>query len=923
MTRKLITVVSTFLLASFLFSSAQKAIPDFDKYFKVGNSFYDTPNPTEKTDNEAIYYFQKAVNTTKIDKFNATKAVDAATKVGILHQTYLRYTDAIKWYIKAIELHRQFRTHDTTSFLAHMYLGMTHYHTNDYSNCYFYLNQAEKIYKKYNLTTSSESLFNTLGVLYFESGNYRQSINYFTKAQNIEFKLTGKSTNSALQSNIATALRHLNKNEEALQIYKEVLKENPDETRIRVNLASTFLALNQPENAFAELNNIKKENDPKTQISIQNLEGRAYVLLKKYDLAIAAFKKAISIFYQAENINLNGKNSEIGNTFKFMGDISSQNQSWGSALNYYQKALFHLDSDFKDESIFKNPVNFSANLNNVLLFETLKAKGRCFEQMYQLKPNSLNLYKSAVETYQVAFQLAKFLLSSYDNEEARLHLAADIYPFFSTYIDLLLRGYEKFNDPKYLEQAFVLSERSKSSVLAVNLNESFLKNNDAVPDSLILQEKLLNLTKSKLLLNNNFDQFKNIEQAQQVNDIEIKLSRLKAEARKITEKAEQKEQNLWDLKLLKSEFLANDEAVFSIYKINQEYVVFLLNQSNLRVYRIANAKRIDFMIDLLNSKITNTLYGKTYTGETQEKLLYELFFSAFEDDLKEIKKLIIIPHFETVRLPFETLKNAQNQYILSRFAVLYQYSIDVSLQAPKQKYDLDKTLVYAPFTEASSGNTLPASLKEIETIGGNQKISKLATKQSFLSDYKNSSVIHLATHATADNTIPQKSFISFYPASQDTLLNRIYVDEIKLLELQNTDLVFLSACETSSGKQIQNEGIMSLSRAFSLAGCSNIITSLWKAEDEATAYISKHFYEYLEQGKSIEYALQLAKLDLLEDPKMVQYHSPAYWGHLIMIGVPEQKSYVTVFIIVGIILTATSAFLLYRRLNPRQKSVIS
>lgn len=923
MINRFFIIVSAFLSASILLSSAQNNISDFDKYFKIGNKFYDTPNPTEKTDNESIYYFQKALNTNSIDKRNAEKAIDAATKVGILHQTYVRYTDAIKFYTRAISIKKKFNCHDTTAYQSLLYLGMSYYHTNDYSNCYLYLNQAEKLYKKYNLTNSSESLFNTLGVLYFESGNYRQSINYFTKAQHIELKLTGKQTNSALQSNIATALRHLGKNEEALRLYKSVLSQNPNENRVRINLASTFLALNQPENVFAELIKITTDNDIKNQISIQNLTGRAYLLQQKYDLAISAFKKAVSIFYQAENINLNGKNAEIGNTFKYLGDIASQKQNWGDALNYYQKALFHLDSDFKDESIFKNPVNFSANLNNILLFETLLAKGRCFEKMYLLKPKSISLFNSAVATYSTAFKLTKFLLNSYDNEEARLHLASEIYPFFSTYVDLLLKGYYTLNDPKYLEEAFILSEKSKSSVLSINLNESVIKNSDIVPDSLILQEKLLNLTKSKLLINNNFDQFKNIELAQQVNDIEIKLSSLKAEAKKITEKAEQKEQNLWDLALLREDFLSNNQAIYTVYKINQEYVVFLLSKNHLKVHRIKNAPQIDFMIDLLNSKITNSLYGKTYTGETQEKLLYELFFKDFEDELKEVKKLVIIPHFETVRLPFEVLKDYQNNYLLSKFEVLYQYSIDILLQSPKQKYGINNALVYAPFTETSSENALPASLKEIETIKGNQKINQLATKQSFLSEYKNSSVIHLATHATADNSIPQKSFVSFYPISADTLLNRIYVDEIKLLELHNTDLVFLSACETSSGKHVQNEGIMSLSRAFSVAGCSNIITSLWKAEDVATAYLSRQFYYYLDKGESIEYALQHAKLDLLEDPKMAQYHSPAYWAHLIMIGTPEQKSYLKNFIFYGFILLIISVFIIYRKtilqkISPKQ-----
>ena len=78
---------------------------------------------------------------------------------------------------------------------------------------------------------------------------------------------------------------------------------------------------------------------------------------------------------------------------------------------------------------------------------------------------------------------------------------------------------------------------------------------------------------------------------------------------------------------------------------------------------------------------------------------------------------------------------------------------------------------------------------------------------------------------------------------------------------------------------------MSLSRAFAYAGCPNIITSLWKAEDKATAYIIRRLHHYLQKGFSKDRALQKAKLDLLQDKNLdPRYKSPNYWAHLIFIG---------------------------------------
>ena len=85
---------------------------------------------------------------------------------------------------------------------------------------------------------------------------------------------------------------------------------------------------------------------------------------------------------------------------------------------------------------------------------------------------------------------------------------------------------------------------------------------------------------------------------------------------------------------------------------------------------------------------------------------------------------------------------------------------------------------------------------------------------------------------------------------------------------------------------------MSLSRAFAYAGCPNIITSLWKAEDKTTAFITQRLHYYLDKHYSKDRALQQAKLDLLNNTEIdPRFKSPVYWAHLIFIGNYEPDSY--------------------------------
>jgi LPXTG-motif cell wall-anchored protein len=113
----------------------------------------------------------------------------------------------------------------------------------------------------------------------------------------------------------------------------------------------------------------------------------------------------------------------------------------------------------------------------------------------------------------------------------------------------------------------------------------------------------------------------------------------------------------------------------------------------------------------------------------------------------------------------------------------------------------------------------------------------------------------------------------------------LYENEIYDLDLKNTSLVILSACETASGGLLEGEGVMSLSRSFSYAGCSNVITTLWNADDRSTAYLTLKLHQYLDKGLTKDAALQQAKLDLLKDPRLnPREKHPYYWSHLILIG---------------------------------------
>jgi CHAT domain-containing protein/tetratricopeptide (TPR) repeat protein len=96
-------------------------------------------------------------------------------------------------------------------------------------------------------------------------------------------------------------------------------------------------------------------------------------------------------------------------------------------------------------------------------------------------------------------------------------------------------------------------------------------------------------------------------------------------------------------------------------------------------------------------------------------------------------------------------------------------------------------------------------------------------------------------------------------------------ESIAGLDLSGLELVLLSACETALGLGRGGEGVFGLQRAFHMAGAHNVVASLWKVDDQATAALMTLFYDRLwRQGKSPIVALREAQLTLYHQPELVE-----------------------------------------------------
>jgi CHAT domain-containing protein len=136
-------------------------------------------------------------------------------------------------------------------------------------------------------------------------------------------------------------------------------------------------------------------------------------------------------------------------------------------------------------------------------------------------------------------------------------------------------------------------------------------------------------------------------------------------------------------------------------------------------------------------------------------------------------------------------------------------------------------------------------------------------------------IVHIATHSLFHSNSDTVSSLtndllscSFYLAGANRTLTSGSIDpkndgvvsalEAMYLNLSNTDLVTLSACESGRGKAILNEGVFGFPRALRIAGAKNILMSLWQIPDKETSELMTFFYSNMLAGLSKSEALRTA-----------------------------------------------------------------
>ncbi|MCP4305527.1 MAG: CHAT domain-containing protein, partial [bacterium] len=142
-------------------------------------------------------------------------------------------------------------------------------------------------------------------------------------------------------------------------------------------------------------------------------------------------------------------------------------------------------------------------------------------------------------------------------------------------------------------------------------------------------------------------------------------------------------------------------------------------------------------------------------------------------------------------------------------------------------------------------------------------------------------ILHLAAHGQFNPIASLNSLIALAP--DETNDGWLTVGESYGLNLENTDLVVLSACETNLGDLSEGDELVGLTRALIFSGTPSVIASLWAVEDEATSLLMERFYTHLKDRMGKAEALRQAQIETREE-----YPNPYYWSGFVLSGDPGE-----------------------------------
>ena len=886
---------------------------------------------------EAIRFNQEAL-AIRQELFGARSPEAALSyeSLGISHYFVGQYFEALPFFQTQLDIWKSMPEPDETEIAtASNLVGLTYDAIGDF--------EASLTFKKQTLQMRRAALgeehelvgvaYNNLGIHYDRMGDHDQAIAYKLKALAIIEKAVGTNNEFYATSAANVGVSYYEKGDfdnairwikTGLDLQKRILGENDYNTIGSYNnLAGCYdgkkdftTAITLKKNALDRTQALYKKGHAQTA-NIYNNIGFSFLMNHQPDSALVYASKSIEMYREV----FNREHPDMVQPYRNMAMSYLKKNDFEQATYHIHKAIVIAETIQYGNKTYLAFVH--ENLGDILL------------RRYQVEGNTAWL-ESADEQYDMAFKLYREQLLQMSSG-AKKDLAKNISLLGDKLIPVKLKLSDQLQDRNQKRGIFAFSEQSKAMLLYQSIRENQVVNFAGVDAA--LREKDRDL---KIKINYYENKMRELQLRQVAEDnpqslaVSAALFDLNREHSAVKQQIRASNPTyhdmVFDLKTVtleevQSRLRDSGEALVEYFVGDSNTFVFLVRADTFVVQEIKKGFPLEESVKQLREGIysyhaiknpPDSLY--IYTTRWYMEAAQQLY-NALLAPIKPLlpKRLIIVPDGVLGYVPFEALLTEApgnpyqfqgHSYFSKNHIISYSYSATL-LREMREKQHLHtpkgSVLAMAPFFHGDTQKTaqsinpadpLPSmessrsdSLMTLKYSGeealriakankGQSVFYPEATRTAFTSQASNYRILHLSTHANANDRAGD-AYLSFCVPGQKHLDEKIYVRDIYNLSL-NADLVVLSACETGIGKLQRGEGIISLSRAFAYAGAKSIVTTLWAVKDERTKDFMLAFYSNMEILPKAE-ALWQTRRDFLKNHKGEAAH-PYFWAGFIGVG---------------------------------------
>jgi CHAT domain-containing protein len=643
-----------------------------------------------------------------------------------------------------------------------------------------------------------------------------------------------------------------------------------------------------------------KDNPQYAEI-LKNI-AQLYIAEKRYDLAFNSLSIAESIWTQKTGSKNNINTAGI---FTLTGDVYYQMRNYPKAIEFYNKSKGMYEKNFS--SSHPEYVKILSKLSKVYYMQ------KEYKRSKQNIEEALNNYENFIKQFFPAL-----------SEREKAKYWNTIKGDFEFYNTLALSNLEDFKDLsgkvydyQLLTKALLLSSSIKIRERIMNSTDENLK---AQYNNWLDKKELLTLALSM--------------SPSQLFENGIDPAALKQEGERLEKDLSQKSelfgQNFENKRItyddVRKSLKPNEVAIEMV-----RYRHFNHSLTDSVVYAALYVKsdmRRPGVIILRDGARMENRFFKYYNNAMQSRIhdtfSYDIFWGPIQRQLGQVSTVYLSADGVYNQINLEAIPTPDGKYILDNAnIILVSNTKDLYLQKVKSRQVPENTasMFGNPtfYLTASSDKRLytdlPGTEKEINQLQfllkqKGWKTENYQTTQATeeqVKEVNSPKIFHIATHGfykpsesmrLQDEMEGNEAELTKNPLLRNGLLLKgggdlltkteynynmengiLTAYEAMNLNLDKTDLVVLSACETGLGELQSGEGVFGLQRAFLVAGAKVLIMSMFKVGDEETQKLMLKFYQKWLNTNNLRQSFIEAKKELREE-----YPEPIHWGAFIMIG---------------------------------------